>query len=318
MRIPRRGVIAQRKDGYVWAIYSVVYGVDESAGGTGGSVRLSSSRYKMAAKAYTVSEDGTVSLTDSTRTTAANLAVGDYLVNVSTSNSTSTTGTTLYKVTGASSSGSYVTVSYTAYTPSLCAKGADTGQRVESNTADDYPADGIQGDYYYVMVRGYGTVYIWDVYNYTPGWNTVTSTPSTDNPPIGISTSSYAGYEVSSTIGYNQNKLSTMPDITSGKAMFSNSGATSTVLSMLDENSNYNHLYYGINNSDHFYDHYSSMSGTTRIRARYRLDIVDGKKGAATGEQVQSLTSTAYPSDGVQGDYWYTYNSSYTGWFDFT
>ena len=41
-------------------------------------------------------------------------------------------------------------------------------------------------------------------------------------------------------------------------------------------------------------------------------------KGSATGEQVQSVSQTAYPSDGVQGDYWYTYNSSYTGWFDFT
>lgn len=319
MRITRRGCYAAQGGGaqYVWAVYNLAYGIDESAGGTEGSVSLSSSRYKMAAKGYSVSDSGTVTLTDPTQTTAANLAVGDYLVNVSTSSSTATTGDTLYKVTGVSGSWNY-TISYTAYTPALNARGTDTGQRVESNTADDYPADGVQGDYYYVMVKGYGTVYVWDVYNYTPGWSTVTSTPSQDNPPIGIATSSYAGYEVSSTIGYNQNKLSTMPDITSGKAVFSNSGATSTVLAMLDENSNYNHLYYGINNSDHFYDHYSSMSGTTRIRARYRLDIVDGKKGAATGEQVQSLTSTAYPSDGVQGDYWYTYNSSYTGWFDFT
>lgn len=318
MRIPRRGVIAQRKvGGFVWAVYSLAYGIDESAGGTAGNFSVSSNNYRRAAKSYTVS--GTyVNLVDSVQTTAANLAPGDYIVTVANTNSTATTGTTLYKVTGVSGSYFSYTISYTAYTPALNARGTDTGQRVESNTADDYPADGVQGDYYYVMVKGYGTVYVWDVYNYTPGWSTVTSTPSQDNPPIGISTSSYAGYEVSSTIGYNQNKLSTMPDITSGKAVFSNSGATSTVLAMLDEKSNYNHLYYGINNSDHFYDHYSIMSGTTRIRARYRLDIVDGKKGAATGEQVQSLTSTAYPSDGVQGDYWYTYNSSYTGWFDFT
>lgn len=323
MRITRRGCYAAQGGGakYVWAVYNLAYGIDESAGGTDGSVSLSSSRYKMAAKGYTISDSGTVTLTDPAQTTAANLAVGDYLVNVSTSNSTATTGDTLYKVTGVSGSWNY-TITYTAYTPALNARGTDTGQRVESNTADDYPVDGIQGDYYYVMVRGYGTVYIWDVYNYTPGWNTVTSTPSSDNPPRGISKTSSTGYDVSATIGYDQTGITGKPDITSGKAVFPNNSSFDTVAEFLKEYNSYNNVYYGVPNSDHFYDRYSttSSSGGTvnRITAYRRLDIVYGKKGAATGEQVQSLTSTAYPSDGVQGDYWYTYNSSYTGWFDFT
>lgn len=54
------------------------------------------------------------------------------------------------------------------------------------------------------------------------------------------------------------------------------------------------------------------------VRKYTSTAISETAKGSATGEQVQSVSQNAYPSDGVQGDYWYTYNSSYTGWFDFT
>lgn len=312
MRQTRRGCFAAQGSGakYVWAIYSVVYGVDESAGGTGGSVRLSSSRYKMAAKAYTVSEDGTVSLTDSTRTTAANLAVGDYLVNVSTSNSTSTTGTTLYKVTGASSSGSYVNVSYTAYTPSLCAKGADTGQRVESNTADDYPVYGIQGDYYYVMVKGYGTVYVWDVFNLTTTYGYKEKTTSGYSVSMYTNNNLYVSstYTFDTTTGYytlTNPSATTSPSSVSGKYWMKTSSGKSPA------------MYYGWTEWAWTPGSTGTITTTQYSSSRDHSNVIY-TKGSATGEQVQSVSQTAYPSDGVQGDYWYTYNSSYTGWFDFT
>jgi len=151
MRLMRRGTIAQRKGGFVWAVYELAMGIDESTGGTNSSFSLASTRYKRAAKSYTVSSDGTVSLENPVLTTAADMVKDDYLVNVSTGNSTSTTGTKLYKITAISGS-STRQINYKAYTPSLCAKGADTGQRVKSEDATTYPHDGIQGDYYYVLL----------------------------------------------------------------------------------------------------------------------------------------------------------------------
>lgn len=303
MRIPRRGVIAQRKDGYVWAIYSVVYGVDESAGGTGGSVRLSSSRYKMAAKAYTVSEDGTVSLTDSKRTTAANLAVGDYLVNVSTSNNTSTTGTTLYKVTGTSSSGSYVTVSYTAYTPSLCAKGADTGQRVESETAD-YPVDGLHTDgQWYVLLRGYATIYVWDVFNKGTSYGYKEGT--TLNNAVSIYTGTVIYYATAYTF-----------DTSSGYYTLTNPQRG-------DYNNTLNYWMKNTSSDITMYKSRTAYSSTEVTPATTYSRVVDRTlvtydKGSSTGNTVESISPTAYPSDGAQGDYWYTFSHSYEGWIDNT
>lgn len=311
MRQTRRGCFAAQGGGakYVWAVYNLAYGIDESAGGTDGSVSLSSSRYKMAAKGYTISDSGTVTLTDPTKTTAANLAVGDYLVNVSTSNSTATTGDTLYKVTGVSGSYNY-TISYTAYTPALNARGTDTGQRVESNTADDYPVDGVQGDYYYVMVKGYGTVYIWDVFNLTTTYGYKERTTS------GYSVSMYTNSEIEvastytfdTTTGYytlTNPSTTTSPSDVSGKYWMSDSSGKSQ------------EMYYGWTEWDWTPGSTGTITTTQYSSSRDHSNVIY-TKGSATGEQVQSVSQTAYPSDGVQGDYWYTYNSSYTGWFDFT
>lgn len=310
MRIPRRGVIAQRKDGYVWAIYSVVYGVDESAGGTGGSVRLSSSRYKMAAKAYTVSEDGTVSLTDSTRTTAANLAVGDYLVNVSTSNNTSTTGTTLYKVTGTSSSGSYVTVSYTAYTPSLCAKGVDTGQRVESETAD-YPVDGLHTDgQWYTLIRGYATVYVWDVFTIITTYGYKESTTQSGGMIGTVIEVNTSGIMYAS--AYTFNTSNGYYTLTSPRYDSSNGSASGNYW-MPGSSETSQTMYHGANSLNT-----SRIEAGTKYTSSRDTSLTTYGKGSATGESVESVSSTAYPQDGVQGDYWYTYSHSYEGWIDNT
>lgn len=313
MRQTRRGCFAAQGGGakYVWAVYNLAYGIDESAGGTDGSVSLSSSRYKMAAKGYTISDSGTVTLTDPTKTTAANLAVGDYLVNVSTSNSTATTGDTLYKVTGVSGSYNY-TISYTAYTPALNARGTDTGQRVESNTADDYPVDGVQGDYYYVMVKGYGTVYVWDVFNKKtsygykestrePGYNTIFSASST----IYYSSS------------YNFNTATGKWTILNPSSGLANALSTGTLSGKyLDNNTTSEYIFY----SPTKWEVNGSHIDVTATRCDDEIDrtVKVPSKGSATGRIVESLSQSAYPQDGAQGDYWYTYNSSYTGWFDFT
>lgn len=305
MRQTRRGCFAAQGGGakYVWAVYNLAYGIDESAGGTDGNVKLSSSRYKMAAKGYTISDSGTVTLTDPTKTTAANLAVGDYLVNVSTSNSTATTGDTLYKVTGVSGSYNY-TITYTAYTPALNARGTDTGQRVESNTADDYPSDGVQGDYYYVMVKGYGTVYMWDVFTIitTYGYKEKTSRGGTVN--------------VSGSTIYYSSAYTFYPWDRSSAYTLTNPGAG-------DYNDTANYWMVDSTSGSTMYKGRSSFGPsevkavTTYTTAR-DTSLVRYSKGSATGETVESVSAAAYPQDGVQGDYWYTYNSSYTGWFDFT
>lgn len=310
MRQTRRGCYAAQGGGakYVWAVYNLAYGIDESAGGTDGSVKLSSSRYKMAAKGYTISDSGTVTLTDPTKTTAANLAVGDYLVNVSTSNSTATTGDTLYKVTGVSGSYNY-TISYTAYTPALNVRGTDTGQRVESNTADDYPADGVQGDYYYVMVKGYGTVYIWDVFNVT---QKVTGYES--NSVTGYSTDSMSSFTYGTSMSFDSKTgyftLSGTETLSMTENSFTNYVETENNYWMEGSTKKAKYCYMGGN--------WYTGNKAKNVRKYTSTAISETTKGSATGEQVQSVSQTAYPSDGVQGDYWYTYNSSYTGWFDFT
>ena len=96
MRILRRGVIAQRKSGYVWAVYTLVPGVDESVFTTGSfnmTASFSSTPSLMAADGYTVSASGTISLTSAVKTNVSALTAGKYIVSISSSSSTTTTST---------------------------------------------------------------------------------------------------------------------------------------------------------------------------------------------------------------------------------
>ena len=302
MRIPRRGVIAQRKGGgYVWAVYSLTYGIDESAGGTSGSVSLSSSRYKHAAKSYTVSTDGTVSLVDSVQTTAANMAVGDYLVNISTSNNTSTTGTTLYKITAISGS-STRKITYTAYTPALIAKGEDTGTRVKSHNDKEYPIDGIANGYYYILIEADGNPVVWAVYNVTYGLingGTKSWTPSDSNWQIS-GTSYQIDAENGTIIILNQKQTvakaisvgsyvsATREKLSSGKYSISikaDSDPTNAVAEVLSNTD--------VDTSDNRRDLELEV---------YYLSMTE--KGEYTGTYVSGNTGD-YPDSGVQGDYYY-------------
>lgn len=89
------GIVCQGDKRLTWAKYAVDY--TEKAGSSA-TVTLNYARTKKAASAYTI-QNGTFKLTSSATKTVENFAVGDYLVNVSTSNNTSTSGSTLYKVT---------------------------------------------------------------------------------------------------------------------------------------------------------------------------------------------------------------------------
>lgn len=89
------GIVCQGDKRLTWAKYAVVY--TEKAG-TSATVTLNYARTKKAASAYTI-QNGVFVLQNSKTKTIENLAVSDFLVNISTSNNTATSGSTLYKVT---------------------------------------------------------------------------------------------------------------------------------------------------------------------------------------------------------------------------
>lgn len=147
------GIRARRRNSakYVWAVYTIIKGIDENAGGTSGSVALLSTNQNYASSTYTVGSNGTITLTNATKKTASELLVGEYITDISTSGAATTTGTTLYKITQNASSSTFSrTISYIAYTPKNM-RGTDTGDRIKSKTLD-YPENGIQGDYWYVLL----------------------------------------------------------------------------------------------------------------------------------------------------------------------
>lgn len=316
MRLTRRGVIAQRKGGFIWAVYELAMGIDESAGGTNGTVSLTSTRYKRVAKSYTVSASGTVSLVDSVQTTAANMVVGDYLVNVSTSNNTSTTGTTLYKIT-ATSGTSTRKITYKAYTPSLSVKGTDTGDRVESADGTAYPHNGAQGGYWYVLLRGYTTAHVWDVFNVKTTTAKVYAEKKTTN-------SGTYGKEIdlSGTIYYSDNYTF---NTKTGKYSLSSSKSMSASSFAIACQSDPPGTYFIIGSSSGttMYSGITDGSTTTEVWVKYTWTSTSTSetteaKGTATGETVQSVDENAYPQDGAQDGYWYVYGGTKEVYIDNT
>lgn len=303
------GIRARRRqtDGiYEWAVYSLVYGIDESASGTSDSFTLSSSRYKRAASAYTVSADGTVSLTNSTQKTAANLAVGDYIVNVSTSNNTSTTGTKLYKITSKSVSGTTYTINYIAYTPKKILKGEDTGERVTSTTLD-YPVDGKQGNYWYVMISGSYLAYVWDVFEDVGSYKSSQTTNQDVSIPSG--TTIYYRPDRYGNTSWTIDKetgLFTYSGWSSYKTSSSNNCLTASDANVFDnewtlETSPATNIYSG-----------TAVTFERSARAEYcYTGVYEGVKGDATGNTVESADVNAYPQNGAQDGYWYVFVRSY-------
>ena len=136
---------------FVWAIYTVKMGVDESVyteQTTFGSVNGS----YLCSKNYTVQSDGTVKLSNpSTRTVKD--AKGYYSVVVPGKSGTNETGDTLYYLKSPGQGNPYSTITYRIFTPSLCVKGTDTGERV-SNAEMIYPENGVKDGVWYVLIGG--------------------------------------------------------------------------------------------------------------------------------------------------------------------
>lgn len=297
------GIRARRRQDNIlneWAIYNLAYAIDESAGGTSGSFTLRSTYYKRAASAYTVSANGTVSLTSSTQKTAANLAVGDYIVNVSTSSNTSTTGDTLYKITSKSGT-TNVTIGYEAYTPSLIAKGTDTGNRVTSETLD-YPIDGKQGDYWYVMISGSYTAYVWDVFEDVGAYVSTRTTRPTVSIKSGTTIyygSSYDTFDKTTGLysysGWSSYTTSSSKDCLAADDAGVFEGCwtleTSPATTVYD-------------------DRYTCNSSSVTPHYGY-TGVYKAVKGDSTGNTVESADISAYPQDGAQNGFYYVYSRRY-------
>lgn len=303
MRQTRRGCYAAQGGGaksYIWKVYAInsdeVRTTEHYPVPNGATVQFASS-YSVSGGVFVL---GSLSSATIYTDTTGDL-VGKYIPD---------TDTKIHKIN------SYISYSHQAHMYNAevftltNSRGEDTGMTVESEDENDYPADGIQGDYYYVMVRGYGTVYIWDVYNLTTTYGYKERTSS--------------GYSVSMATNNNLYVASTYTfDTTTGYYTLTNPSATTSSGSvsgkywMKISSGKSQNMYYGWTDWAWIPGSTGTIT-TTRYYASKDTSNVIYTKGSATGEQVQSVSQNAYPSDGVQGDYWYTYNSSYTGWFDFT
>ena len=294
------GIRARRRSDkmFVWAIYTIGKAIDESTGGTSGSFTLTSSRYKMAASSYTVSASGTISLEGATQKTASQIAVGDYLVNVSTSNSTATTGNSIYKVTAVSGSSSR-TITYTSYTP-VDAVGEDTGNRVEGEPFT-YPNDGIYNGYWYVLIRGKTTIHVWDIYNVTQKANYITVSSS------GSRLYTDGDEEIYYASSYREDN----------DKIWLVSPSTTTVASFTGFSTYYWALtnYGAVVHKGGTKANNNNISGYTKYT---RENNPIPTKGTSTGKAVLSAARSMYPSDGKDGNYWYVYNHSYEGRIDLT
>lgn len=315
------GIRARRRSNktFVWGLYTIGKAIDESTDGTSGSVTLSSSRYKMAASAYTVSSTGTISLTNAEQKTAANIAVGDCLVNISTSSSTVTTGTTLYKVTSVTQSGTSYVVKYTAHTP-IDAVGEDTGNRVESKTMD-YPADGIHDGYWYVLLRGKTTIHVWNIYNrkttYLYKENTRTASSYVKAK---IYTNTYIYYSSSYTFDKKTGRyfLDNPTQLSSLTSISTLSSKYWVVASSISDNGN-SSMYYGCTAIDWSgYGNSGYVTGTKNYSYEQDTSNPVYSQGTTTGKTAKSAGSTFYPQNGEYGGYWYVYSHSYEGYIDLT
>ncbi|MDD6837338.1 MAG: hypothetical protein PUF04_09340 [bacterium] len=143
---------------HVWDEYNVNCYIDESDTSTTASGQGKSSQKVMAASSYIVNSDGTVSLVDATQTSYNKLAVGKYLVHLSSSDSTETSGNYLYKIESTSSliqSGTvYKIVNCYKWKP-IVEKDAASDNSVESTDIAAYPDNGVQDGMWYIYSHSY-------------------------------------------------------------------------------------------------------------------------------------------------------------------
>ena len=312
MRQFRRGCFYQNKEPkYIWKVYDID---TQLSGGTIGSISIRSNRTKMASTEFTYS-NGTFTLTNPTSKTITNLSVGDYIVDIrtNTAGANITSGSAIYKVTGKSGS-SNITLSYTKYTSMKNIQGSTYYYDVASDTLD-YPMDGEQDGYWYVMVKGEQEMHVWDVYEKALQYQEKMTNNSHFGPsswPVRLLYSSSYSFDASTGkytlingtdkdfIENNFNMQLGAPNVLSGKYY--------QTYNVRYRSWNTDRMYYSATNLD-YTDH------TWYAEKLYSSESVI-IRGAATGESVESWEETAYPMNGEHGSYWYVYSHSYMKKFD--
>lgn len=308
MRLTRRGCFVPKGMLYVWYVYSTAWEAEEFETGT-----FTPSRYggnRMAADSYETSQDG-FTLINPSSTSSSQLQVGDYLVDVSTNGSTAVSGEYLYRITGKTGSFLSQEFEYTSY--KAVQKRGEVVLRIVESETPDYPIDGEYNGEWYVMMKGKYVMYVWSQYNASGEYAEKTSINQQVDWP--------GGYR-------------TIYQYWSGQSSF-------TANCKFDKNTGIytlNYGYKGVSGSD-FMDYddnggsftgawmFDDPSGTTVYEG---ADIITRNyvKGVTVRKSefeynktdyigiVQSYDPEAYPQDGVQGGYWYTYSHSYNYVFD--
>lgn len=267
-----------------WKKYSIQYDKDESTAYDGSSSSMSSSTTKMAADSYTVSSDGVFTLVSPTSTQVTNLT-GKWIVDISTSSSSATTGSTLYYVRSISGWTSK-TINYTRYTGAVIS-GYTYLEDVQA-APGTYPVLGIQSGYRWVLRN---CTYNRYAISYTI---TLHSSGTTSIAP---------GNRMRLHSTYSQSIINNEPKfvcdgphttVMSGDPIGSykyesGDGTAPSYRPALVESTTGTYLY-----------EYLSISGSN---VTYKTFAWNPK-----GNYVDSITADAdaYPHDGISGDYWYT------------
>lgn len=319
MRQSRRGCFYQNKEPkYIWKVYDIDTKLN---GGTTGSISIRSNRTKMASTEFTYS-NGTFTLTNPTSKTITNLSVGDYIVDIrtTTAGANITSGSAIYKVTGKSGR-SNITLSYTKYTSMKNIQGSTYYYDVASDTLD-YPIDGEQDGYWYVMVKGEKEMYVWDVFDVVTSYTL--DTTRTDHVSAGIT------YYLYKAVFDNSTGLFTITDIYPTQSVTSSlqsiESDDGSVKYYVNGPGSYNGRYWSdqkysvgdtvselISFSSSVYCDYPSQA---RLSVFYKGGLETTSKGNSTGNTVESENSETYPQDGAIDSYWYVYSHCYMKKFD--
>lgn len=199
---------------------------------------------------------------------------------------------------------------------------------VASDTMD-YPINGEQGGYWYVMMKGEYVMYVWDVFNIAQiltGYEMNETAGGTVNIIDGIGSYinwyNYYAYSKS----YTFNTQTGLFDLINGKTGATIGGVGDPIVKF---SNNCEDAYFAVGTSrvsitgltSLYYNAQSYEPGAhgyvfTYEKRLIRSPIYTSGKGDATGTIVESYDQSAYPQDGIQGDYWYTYSHSYDYVFD--
>lgn len=213
---------------------------------------------------------------------------------------------------------------WAVYTVVNGTRGSDTGERVESDTMD-YPVNGRLGDYWYVLLRGYTTVYVWDIYNLKTSYGYKEVAVTSGNLPmsIAVNTAPYAGSS------YSFDKNTGLFTITNANLVTSQSGLAnkwwidtdfgSTSNPSTTKTASHRRIRYGCSSWDwNGVGNKGTIVATKGFSSERDTAYPMYSKGTATEKIIKSAASDFYPQDGKYGDSWLVYSHSYTGYIDLT